>query len=49
MLGLSIFGPAQLGEQNDPKTRLFKEREAKVAAARARRETREGAAGPTPR
>ncbi|GAB3047869.1 hypothetical protein GCM10027053_02290 [Intrasporangium mesophilum] len=49
MLGLSLFGPAQLSEQNDPKTRLFKEREAKVAAARARREAREGTAGSTSR
>jgi len=45
MLGLSLFGPAQLGEQNDPKTRLAREREEKVAAARARREAREGRAG----
>ena len=49
MLGLSLFGPAQLGEQNDPKTRLFKEREAKVKAARARRQAREGIADSTPR
>ena len=49
MLGLSLFGPAQLGEQYDPKTRLFKEREAKVAAARGRRVAREGTAGSTPR
>lgn len=49
MLGLSVFGPAQLGEQNDPKTRLFREREAKVEAARARREAREGTAGSAPR
>jgi hypothetical protein len=47
MLGLSLFGPAQLGEQNDPKTRLAREREAKVAAARARREQREAPEGRT--
>jgi hypothetical protein len=49
MLGLSLFGPAQLGENNDPKTRLAREREAKVDAARARREAREGRTGSTSR
>ena len=49
MMGLSLFGPAQLGEQNDPKARLFREREAKVKAAQARRAAREGTAGSTPR
>ena len=38
MIGLTLFGPAQLGEGNDPKTRLVREREARVAAARAARE-----------
>jgi hypothetical protein len=38
MLGLSIFGPAQLGENNDPKARLVREREARVAHARATRQ-----------
>ena len=37
MLGLTIFGPAQLGESNDPKARLVREREARVARARATR------------
>lgn len=37
MLGLSLFGPAQLGESNDPKARLAREREARVARARATR------------
>ena len=52
MLGLSLFGPAQLGEQDDPKARLARERQAKVDAARAGREAREardGRAGTTPR
>lgn len=40
MLGLTIFGPAQLGEGNDPKVRLAREREARVAAAKAAREGR---------
>jgi hypothetical protein len=31
--GLSIFGPAQLGESEDPRVRLERERAAKVAAA----------------
>ncbi|GAA2745079.1 hypothetical protein GCM10009868_25250 [Terrabacter aerolatus] len=34
LIGLTIFGPAQLGEGNDPKARLERERAAKVAAAR---------------
>lgn len=38
MIGLTIFGPAQLGENNDPKLRLERERAERVAAARARRE-----------
>ena len=45
MLGLSLFGPAQLGEQNDPKARLAREREAKVEAARTRREAAAGRTG----
>ena len=40
-LGLTIFGPAQLGEGNDPKARLERERAARVAAARAAREERD--------
>jgi len=38
LIGLTIFGPAQLGEGNDPSARLARERAAKVAAARAARE-----------
>lgn len=37
MIGLTVFGPAQLGEGNDPKTRLERERAARVARARAAR------------
>ncbi|MDQ2755979.1 MAG: hypothetical protein M3Y71_05370 [Actinomycetota bacterium] len=33
---LNIFGPAQIG-RDDPQTRLLREREAKVAAARRQR------------
>ena len=36
-IGLSIYGPAQLGEDDDPLVRLRRERAAKVEAARARR------------
>jgi hypothetical protein len=37
MIGLTLFGPAQLGESNDPKARLVAERQARVArVARAR-------------
>jgi hypothetical protein len=35
MLGLSLFGPAQLGERNDPKERLRRERAAREAALQA--------------
>ena len=38
MIGLTVFGPAQLGESNDPKLRLERERAERVAAARARRQ-----------
>lgn len=41
IIGLGLFGPAQLGEGNDPKRRLEREREDKVAEARAVREKRE--------
>ncbi|GAA5026085.1 hypothetical protein GCM10023258_19550 [Terrabacter aeriphilus] len=37
MIGLTVFGPAQLGEGNDPKARLERERAARVARARAAR------------
>lgn len=40
-LGLTFFGPAQLGESNDPTARLAAERAAKVATARREREQRE--------
>ncbi|MEW1955489.1 hypothetical protein [Terrabacter sp. NPDC080008] len=35
MFVLTIFGPAQLGESNDPKARLERERAARIARARA--------------
>lgn len=35
-IALSIFGPAQLGENDDPLMRLRRERAAKVEAARAK-------------
>lgn len=38
MIGLTLFGPAQLGESNDPKARLVAERQARLARARAERE-----------
>lgn len=40
-LGLTFFGPAQLGEGSDPTARLAAERAAKVAKARRDREQRE--------
>jgi hypothetical protein len=39
-LGLTFFGPAQLGETSDPSARLAAERAAKVARARREREQR---------
>jgi hypothetical protein len=36
-IGLHLYGPAQLGDRDDPHVRLRRERERKVAAARARR------------
>ena len=33
LIGLTLFGPAQLGEGNDPKARLERERAARVARA----------------
>ncbi|GAB3878397.1 hypothetical protein [Terrabacter terrigena] len=36
MIGLTLFGPAQLGEGNDPKARLVREREARVRAGRSK-------------
>lgn len=40
-IALSVFGPAQLGEGNDPLARLEAERDAKVARAREAREAEE--------
>lgn len=40
-LGWHLFGPAQLGEHDDPHMKLKREREAKVAAARQARLERE--------
>jgi hypothetical protein len=40
-IGLTFFGPAQLGETSDPTARLAAERAAKVAKARRAREQRE--------
>jgi hypothetical protein len=42
MIGLTLFGPAQLGEANDPKSRLVAEREARLARARAERGRTDG-------
>jgi hypothetical protein len=36
-LGLHVFGPAQLGDNEDPQARLRRERQRKVAAARSAR------------
>jgi hypothetical protein len=36
-IGLHMFGPAQLGDADDPHVRLRRERARKVAAAQARR------------
>jgi hypothetical protein len=38
-LGLHLFGPAQLGDAEDPHARLRRERERKVAEARRARST----------
>jgi hypothetical protein len=38
-IGLHVFGPAQLGETDDPHVLLRRERAAKVAAAKAARES----------
>lgn len=40
-VGLHMFGPAQLGSEDDPQARLARERQEKVAAARAARLERE--------
>ena len=39
--GWHLYGPAQLGEHDDPHMKLKRERDAKVAAARASRLARE--------
>ena len=36
-LGLHVFGPAQLGDNEDPQARMRRERERKVAATRLTR------------
>lgn len=41
----TFYGPPRLDARQDPLTRLKKEREAKVAAARAAREEREARGG----
>lgn len=37
VVGLTLFGPAQLGEQNDPRRALERERAERVARAAAAR------------
>jgi hypothetical protein len=41
-LGLHLFGPAQLGQHDDPHIRLKRQRDRKVAAARQARLARGG-------
>ena len=40
LAALTLLGPAELEEHNDPKAKLRRERERKVAAARAQRDAR---------
>jgi hypothetical protein len=40
LAALTLLGPAELDERSDPKARLRRERERKVAAARAPRDAR---------
>jgi hypothetical protein len=44
-LGWHVYGPAQLGEYDDPHAKLKRERAAKVEAARAKRLGRESKSG----
>ena len=37
-IGLHVFGPAQLGDTDDPHARMRRERERKVTAARRTRQ-----------
>ncbi len=37
---MSVFGPAQLGGQNDPHVRLDRERSARIAEAKAKKASR---------
>lgn len=37
IMAVTVFGPAQLGEGNDPKLRLKRERAARIAEAQAKR------------
>jgi hypothetical protein len=39
-IGLHVFGPAQLGDTDDPHARLRRERQRKVEAARRARQAR---------
>lgn len=43
-MGAQMFGPAQLGDDQDPLVKLERERAAKVARAREARQGREGRA-----
>ena len=44
-LGMHVFGPAQLGSQDDPHQRMQRQRAAKVAAAKAKRAAAEADSG----
>ena len=46
--GMHLFGPAQLGEQDDPHARMRRQRAAKVAAAREARLQRDAHQQNTP-
>jgi hypothetical protein len=41
VLGMHLYGPAQLGESEDPHRRLERQRAAKVAAVRQARQERQ--------
>jgi hypothetical protein len=41
VLGMNLYGPAQLGESEDPHRRLERQRAAKVAAVRQARQERQ--------
>lgn len=44
VIGMHLYGPAQLGDAEDPHRRFERQRAAKVAAARRARELRESGA-----